>query len=95
MKTLAAGFRCQIENARLACWNLSDYALLCWLSAGGTTNALVRLWQQPDEHLTPAGRQVTGILKEKAGAVVPLDAASFVAATRELAASSARGAGQR
>jgi coproporphyrinogen III oxidase-like Fe-S oxidoreductase len=35
MKALAGEFRRQVEDARLACWNLSDYALLCWLSAGG------------------------------------------------------------
>jgi hypothetical protein len=95
MKTLAAAFRRQVETAGLACWNLSDYALLCWLSAGGTATALTGLWQAPDETLTPAGQQVTGILKEKTGAAVPGDAASFVAATRELAASSGHGTGTR
>jgi hypothetical protein len=93
MKALAGEFRRQVEDARLACWNLSDYALLCWLSAGGTATALTRLWQAPDDQLTPAGQQVTGILKEKTGAAVPGDAASFVSVTRELATGSAPEAG--
>ena len=59
-----------------------------------TTAALTRLWQAPDEtSLTAAGQQVTGILKEKTGAAVPDDAASFVSVTRELAAGSVPGAG--
>jgi hypothetical protein len=93
MKALAGEFRRQVEHARLACWNLSDYALLCWLSAGGTATALTRLWQAPDDQLTPAGQQVTGILKEKTDAAVPDDAASFVSVTRELATGSAPEAG--
>jgi hypothetical protein len=95
MKTLAAEFRSQVETARLACWNLSDYALLCWLSAGGTTTALTALWQQPDDQMTPAQQQVTSILKEKTGAVVPGDAASFVTAARKLASGSTHQAGER
>jgi radical SAM superfamily enzyme YgiQ (UPF0313 family) len=95
MKTLAAGFRSQVETARLACWNLSDYALLCWLSAGGTTTALTALWQQPDDQMTPAQQQVTSILKEKTGAVVPGDAASFVTGTQKLASGSTHQAGER
>ena len=94
MKALAGEFRRQVEDARLACWNLSDYALLCWLSAGGTAPALTRLWQAPDDQLTAAGQQVTGILKEKAGAAVPDDAASFVSVTRELAAGAHEAGGQ-
>lgn len=88
MKTLTTGFRHQVETARLACWNLSDYALLCWLSVGGATPALTGLWQAPDETLTPAEQQVTGILKEKTSVALPGGAASFVAATRQLAAGS-------
>jgi radical SAM superfamily enzyme YgiQ (UPF0313 family) len=95
MKSLAAEFRHQVEAGHQSCWNLSDYALLCWLSAGGTTAALTALWQKPDEQMTPAERQVTGVLKEKAGALAPEDAASFVAATRERAVTSAGGAGRR
>ena len=93
MKALAGEFRRQVEDARLACWNLSDYALLCWLSAGGSATALSALWQTPDDQLTAAGQQVTGILKEKTGAAVPDDAASFVSVTRELATGSGHGAG--
>jgi hypothetical protein len=87
------GFRRQVEDAGLACWNLSDYALLCWLSADRTTTALTRLWRTPDDQLTAAGHRVTGILTEKTGAAVPADAASFVSGTRELAAGSAPEAG--
>jgi len=63
-------------------------------SAGGTATALTRLWQAPDDQLTPAGQQVTGILKEKTGAAVPDDAASFVSVTRELAAGAHEAGGQ-
>ena len=35
MKHLAAVFRRRVEDEHLACWNLSDYALLCWRSVGG------------------------------------------------------------
>ena len=86
MKELAAAFRQQIEAGHAACWNLSDYALLCWLSAGGTAAALTDLWKKPEEQMTSAEQQVIGVLKEKDGAVPPEDAASFVAATRNLAA---------
>ena len=86
MKELAAAFRQQIEAGHAACWNLSDYALLCWLSAGGTATALTALWKKPEEQMTCAEQQVIGVLKEKDGAVPPDDAASFVAATRNLAA---------
>jgi len=61
MKALAGEFRRQLEDARLACLNLSDYALLCWLSAGGSGTALSALWQTPDDQLTAARQQVTGI----------------------------------
>ncbi len=86
MKELAAAFRQQIEAGHAACWNLSDYALLCWLSAGGTATALTDLWRKPEEQMTSAEQQVIGGLKEKDGAVPPDDAASFVAGTRNLAA---------
>jgi hypothetical protein len=45
--------------------------------------------------MTPGEQQVTGILKEKTGAVVPGDAASFVAAVRKLASGSTHRAGER
>jgi Radical SAM superfamily len=95
MKSLAAEFRQQVEAAHQSCWNLSDYALLCWLSAGGTTAPLTALWQKPDKQMTPAERQVTGVLKEKDGALAAEGAASFVAATRELAASYASQVGRQ
>jgi radical SAM superfamily enzyme YgiQ (UPF0313 family) len=95
MKALAAGFRRHVEIRRLACWNLSDYALLCWLSAGGTTTALIDLWEEPDEQMTPAEQQVTAVLKEKTSATIPDDAASFVAATEKLARSGRHGARRR
>ena len=56
MKELAAELRREVETARLACRNLSDYALMCWLSAGGTATALTRLRQAPDDQLTAAGQ---------------------------------------
>jgi len=61
---------------------------------GGTATALTRLWQAPDDQLTAAGQQVTGILKEKTDAAVPDDAASFVSVTRELAAGAHEAGGQ-
>ena len=94
MKALTAQFRQYVETGHLACWNLSDYALLCWLSVGGSSAALTRLWSTPEDQMTSTEQQVIDVLKEKAGAVGADEAASFVAVTRLLAASGAPEAGR-
>jgi hypothetical protein len=87
MKALAAAFRRRVEDEHLACWNLSDYALLCWRSVGGDAADLARLWQQPDHELNDGQRLVVNVLKEKAGVTLPGQAADFVAVARRVAAS--------
>ncbi len=42
IRALAGGFRRSVEDQHLGCWNLSDYALLCWLSADGDVKDLTR-----------------------------------------------------
>jgi len=86
MKSLAADFRRWVQSELLACWNLSDYALLCWLSVGGETADLVRLWQEPEQALNEDERLVVDVLKEKTGVDVATHAASFVDATGRVAA---------
>ena len=90
MRSLAADFRRRVDDQHLGCWNLSDYALGCWLSVGGTTEALVRLWQRPDDELTPTEQAVLQVLKEKTAFAAPAPASSFVAMTRQLAATAGR-----
>ncbi len=86
MKALAARFRHEVEERHLACWNLSDYAVLCWLSAGGNLAELVRLWQRPAHELGSSERLLIDVLKEKTGVVLPGQAATFVATARHAAA---------
>ena len=91
MKHLAAAFRRRVEDEHLACWNLSDYALLCWRSVGGDTADLARLWQRPDCELNKGQRLVASVLKEKSGVTLPSQAAGFVAVARRVAAGSPGG----
>jgi radical SAM superfamily enzyme YgiQ (UPF0313 family) len=86
MKALASEFRRRIEDEYLACWNLSDYALLCWHSIGGDTADLVRLWQQPEHELGHQEQAVVNVLKEKTGTARPSEAREFVATVHRVAA---------
>lgn len=91
MRQMASGFRQRVERAGMACWNLSDYAVLCWLSVGGTIDSLKRLWQLPDQALTPTQRLVLDVLKEKVGVALDRPQASgLVRAARIVAAEATR-----
>jgi hypothetical protein len=91
MKILAEQFRNRVETEQAACWNLSDYALLCWLSVGGTPGDLRRLWQMSDTELTTAECNVIDVLKEKRS-IIPFDPRrSFVETARHVARSAALG----
>lgn len=85
MRQLAADFRSHVQDRRLGCWNLSDYAVLCWLSVGGEISDLVRLWHTSDEQLTDDQRLVLGVLKEKRGIEIAEKAGQFVAITASVA----------
>ena len=78
MRSLAAGFRRHVESARLGCWNLSDYAVLCWLSVGGDVDDLMRLWAADEHTLTADQRLVIDVLKEKTGVSITEAAVGFV-----------------
>jgi len=91
MRQMAAGFRQRVEGDGTACWNLSDYAVLCWQSVGGTVGSLKRLWRLPDRVLTTTQRTVLDVLKEKLGVALDRQQASgFVATARIVAAEAAR-----
>ncbi len=92
MRSLAVDFRRHVESARLGCWNLSDYAVLCWLSVGGDVNDLVRLWNADERTLTPQQRLVIDVLKEKAGSTVADAPARFIALAATVAAHAHRSA---
>ncbi|MGL5860953.1 MAG: B12-binding domain-containing radical SAM protein, partial [Phycicoccus sp.] len=88
MRALAGQLRRHVEDARLACWNLSDYAVLCWLSVGGDIADLTRVWRADPATLSAEQRLVLDVLKEKAGVAVGDRAAGFVALTAAVAAES-------
>ena len=91
MREMAADFRRRVEREGMACWNLSDYAVLCWLSVGGTVSSLKRLWQLPDQALTSTQRMVLDVLKEKVGvALDPQEASGFVRTAGMVAAEATR-----
>lgn len=90
MHDLTRRFRQEVEQHHLACWNMSDYAVLCWLSAGGTINHLKRLWSQPAGSLSDQQRLVVDVLKEKTStAVIRQQAGRFVQLTTAVASGSA------
>ena len=88
MKVLHGQFRRHIETEHLACWNLSDYAALCWLSVGGSMPDLAQLWQRPDGELSHDQRLVVDVLKEKTGLTLPRQAAGFVTVAHRVASQS-------
>jgi len=91
MREMAADFRQRVEREGTACWNLSDYAVLCWLSVGGTVSSLKRLWRLPERALTPTQRIVLDVLKEKIGIALDRQQASgFVRTAARVAAEATR-----
>jgi radical SAM superfamily enzyme YgiQ (UPF0313 family) len=87
MRGLAAHFRARVQGDGLACWNLSDYAALCWLSVGGRLPDLARLWSREGEELTAAQQTVVDVLKEKTALKDPVGAAGFVELAGQVATS--------
>jgi len=87
MRRLATEFRVHVENCEAACWNLSDYAVLCWISVGGRVQDLVRLWRTDADLLTDDQHLVLGVLKEKKLSVPMASRSRFVELTRTVAAS--------
>ena len=87
MRSLAQEFRERIVSAGRVCWNLSDYALLCWLSIGGDQDDLVRLWRMSEGDA--AAPEFLNVLREKDGVRLGPNAASgFVARLSGYAATS-------
>jgi len=94
MRQLAAEFRQYVEASRVSCWNLSDYAALCWISVGGRVEDLMRLWRTDADRLSDDQRLVLDVLKEKSLSVpasvrprfVELAAAVAAAERRRMAA---------
>lgn len=87
MRRLATEFRLHVETSETACWNLSDYAVLCWMSVGGRVEDLTRLWRTDTDLLTDDQQLVLGVLKEKKLSVPAASRSRFVEITRTVAAS--------
>lgn len=85
IRQLAAQFRNEVQSQGLACWNLSDYAAICWRSVGGDLHDLVDLWRRPEARLSDKERLVLEVLKEKIGVTVADQANGFVELTRQVA----------
>ncbi|MGN6814649.1 MAG: B12-binding domain-containing radical SAM protein [Solirubrobacterales bacterium] len=86
MWALADEFRTEITSAGESCWNLSDYALICWEAVGGSRQRLKDLWRADEEALSDDERLVVQVLKEKVGTEVePNRAAGFVDVARMVA----------
>lgn len=66
MIELAGYFGDQVRGSGLACWSLSDFVVLCWLSVGGDIQTLRRLWQARPAELTDDERDVVDVLRERA-----------------------------
>lgn len=86
IRTLATQFRQEIESRGTACWNLSDYAAICWMSVGGDLTDLTQLWRCPESMLSVDQQQVISVLKEKSATASATDAACFVQLTSRVAA---------
>ena len=87
MWELADEFRAEITRIGESCWNLSDYALICWEAVGGKRQRLEELWQADEGALADDERLVIQVLKEKVGTEVASDkAADFVGIARRVAA---------
>jgi anaerobic magnesium-protoporphyrin IX monomethyl ester cyclase len=85
IRELARWFRQEIETQGKSCWNLSDYAAICWLSVGGNLTDLAILWRRCESDLSPEQQHVISVLKEKTDAGSVADAAGFVELTRRVA----------
>jgi len=88
IRQLAADFRAEVQAQGVSCWNLSDYAAICWISVGGTLADLTELWHRPESSLTDSQRIVISVLKEKRSADAGV-ASRFVELARNTAASRA------
>lgn len=87
MRTLAGEFRQHVQDSGASCWNLSDYAVLCWRSVGGHIDDLARLWAAPEGALAEETRLAVEVLKEKSGVQMTREQAhSFVPTTARGAA---------
>ncbi|GAB3901114.1 hypothetical protein GCM10029964_089440 [Kibdelosporangium lantanae] len=65
MANLTVDFRTQIQRSGLACWNLSDFVVLCWLSVGGDIATLKRLWVTPPADLARDRLAIVDVLRER------------------------------
>lgn len=84
IRDLAASFRQEVQARTDSCWNLSDYAAICWLSVGGEIADLTALWRVRESELSPDQQLVISVLKEKSESADI--AGSFVQLTKTIAA---------
>lgn len=85
IRELAHDFRREIQDRHQACWNLSDYAAICWISVGGNLTDLKDLWRRPTSQTTGQQELVVDVLKEKVSVSAADQAAGFVEVARQVA----------